>query len=87
MTSKEHPTHNGVMVTMAGDNQEKQTHDIESSPEEISQQLNLNLSLEIYRELSRLALLRGCTPEQLLAHQLEEQANASGRSLFLDISA
>lgn len=75
------------MVTMAGDNQEKQAHDIESSPEETSRQLNLNLSLEIYRELSRLAQLRVFAPEQLLEHQLEEQANASGRSLFLDISA
>ena len=79
MTSKEHPTDNEVMVTMAGDNQEKQAHDTESSLKETSRQLNLNLSLEIYRELSRLALLRGCTPEQLLAHQIEELANASSR--------
>ena len=79
MTNKAHATDNGVMVSPTGKNQEKRTHDTETSPEETSRQLNLTLSLEIYRELSRQALLRGCTPEQLLAHQIEELANASGR--------
>ena len=79
MKNNAHVTDNGVMNTTTGKNQEKRVDDTETSPEETSRQLKLTLSLEIYRELSRLALLRGCTPEQLLAHQIEELANASGR--------
>ena len=79
MKNNAHVTDNGVMTTTTGKNQEKRADDIETSPEETSRQLKLTLSLEIYRELSRQALLRGCTPEQLLAHQIEELANASGR--------
>ena len=79
MTNKAHATDNGIMTTTTRENQEIETHDTATSQEETSRQLNLILSLEIYRELSRQALLRGCTPEQLLAHQIEELANASGR--------
>ena len=79
MTNKANDTYKGVMSSTTGENQEKQSHDTETSPEETSRQLKLTLSLEIYRELSRQALLRGCTTEQLLARQIEELANASGR--------
>ena len=79
MKNNAHVTDNGVMNTTTGKNQEKRADDTETSPEETSRQLKLTLSLEIYRELSRQALLRGCTPEQLLAHQIEELANASSR--------
>ena len=79
MKNNAHVTDNGVMTSTTGKNQEKRTDDTETSPEETFRQLKLTLSLEIYRELSRQALLRGCTPEQLLAHQIEELANASGR--------
>lgn len=79
MTNKEHEASDGVIVPTNGNNQEQRARDTEASLKETSKQLNLILSLEIYRELSRLALLRGYTPEQLLAHQIEELANASGR--------
>lgn len=79
MTNKAYETDNEVTLPTAGENMEKRTHDTETSPEETSRQLKLTLSLEIYRELSRQALLRGCTTEQLLARQIEELANASGR--------
>ena len=79
MTNKANDTYKGVMCTTTVGNQEKRSHDTETALEETTRQLKLTLSLEIYRELSRLALLRGCTPEQLLAHQIEELANASGR--------
>ena len=79
MTNKADTTNNDIMAGSVGKNQEKRSHDTETSPKETSRQLKLILSLEIYRELSRQALLRGCTPEQLLALQIEELANASGR--------
>lgn len=51
----------------------------ETSLAETSKILKLSLSLEVYGELVREALRRGCTPEQLVAQQIDQLANASGK--------
>lgn len=70
-------------------NRDKSTEDIHKtgdtshtlqapSPAETSATLKLNLSMEVYSELARQALRRGCTPEQLVAQQIQLLANAAG---------